>query len=107
METDITATMPALSEARLACMNLKRTATNTAIQAYTPLQQRGSIQEEPAIIRTNIIYHPPQRNVTQYAEAISQFPSTDHMILAQQEREAIHQLKSKLMHTKPKTTTAL
>ena len=65
------------------------------------------IQEEPTIIRTNIIYDPPQRNASKYTDAISRFPNTDHTILAQQEREAIQQLKSKLAQTKPKGTTAL
>ena len=106
METELTANMPSISEARMTCMNLNQTHNN-AIQSYSPQQQRGTIQEEPTIIRTNIIYDPPQRNATQYIEVISRFPNTDHTILAQQEREAIQQLKSKLVQAKPKRTTAL
>ena len=57
--------------------------------------------------KNNIIYDPPQRNASKYTDAISRFPNTDHTILAQQERETIQQLKSKLAQTKPKRTTAL
>ena len=82
--------IPMMADARIACVNIRSQTTNTSMQLYTPQRQRGPIQEEPAIIRTNIIYDPPQRNATQYAEAISQLPSMSYIILAQKEREAIN-----------------
>ena len=106
METELTANMQSISEARMTCMNLNQNHNN-AIQSYSPQRQRATIRDEPTIIRTNIIYDPPQRNVTQYADAISRFSNTDHTILAQQEREAIQQLKLNLVQAKPKRTTAL